>query len=74
MLLQPLGQLLDLRLQALDDGLQHGDSRVARTEILRRLDRRAIPDLWWQRRLGIHGSRLVQEIDAGEPPFLASPT
>ena len=73
-LLQLLGQLLDCRLQALDCGLQHGDPRVKGSEILLRLDRRALPNFWWQRRLGIHGSRMVQDIDAGKQPFLASST
>jgi hypothetical protein len=28
----------------------------------------------WQRGLGVHGHRMVQEIDAGKQPFVASPT
>ena len=64
-MLQLLGQVLDSGLQALDHGLQHGDSRVKGTDILLRLDGRALPDLWWQRGLGVHGSRMVQEIDSG---------
>jgi hypothetical protein len=73
-LLQPPCQVLDGGLHALDYGLQHGDSCFERTDIRLRLDGRALPDLWWQRGLGVHGSRMVQEIESDEQAFLASPT
>jgi len=73
-LLQLLGQVLDGGVQALDHGLQHSDSRIEGTDILLRLDGQTLPDLWWQRGLGVHGSTMVQEIESDEQAFLASPT
>jgi hypothetical protein len=66
--------VLDSGLQALDYGLQHGDSRFEGMNMLLRLDGQALPDLLGQRQLGIHGSRMVQEIESDEQAFLASPT
>lgn len=73
-LLQPLGQVLDSGLQTLDYGLQHGDSRFEGLTILLDFDGQALPHLLWQRKLGVHGSRMVQEIESDEQAFHASPT
>ena len=61
-------------LHVLEHGLQHGNTRFERPDILPCLDGRALPDSLWQRGLGGHGSRMVQEIESGKHAFLACPT
>lgn len=70
---QLLGQVPDGGLQGLAHGLQHRDSRVEGTEVRLRLDGQTLPDLWWQRRLGVRGSTMVRRSTLTSKYFLLHP-
>ena len=73
-LLHLLGQVLDRRFQALDDGLQRRHTGFEGTDVVLGLDGLMLPDLWWNGGLGIHGRTMVQEIGVRKQAFLVSPT
>jgi hypothetical protein len=70
----PRRQLLDRGVHVRHHGFQHRDSRFDCADRLLCVSRRTLPDLLGQRGLGVHGHRMVQEIDAGKHPSVASPT